>query len=246
MAKLAYIKKTLKRGDIWIKLVKAGRLFRFIGFRLTGKNIGGYPTPPGNLEEIGFFDKRLLIHTKDPYRRYFQEKNLHQGGDYQRMDHKLVSLVLHEDSVLIKKRFEDFKRHYEFYNELICLHRLRKTGIVPKIYFVDYKNYTIYMEYISGDVMLPVKRDGKKDVGSDGSQEIRNGFQNSLQKMHENGIVLYDMAGHNMMRSSGNFYFIDFADAIYNSRLLKSRFNKMKMIEVKQMEGEISKYLSLR
>lgn len=236
------ILKRLSKGTKLYKLIKLGRLFKHTAYWIFGKAIGQYPAPPKDIkDDIGFFDKKRLIHTSDKYKHFFKEEILYEGGDYRKMHPELISLSFYEDKVLIKKWYEGINKYNKFYNELICLNSLSKTYIVPKVYFVDYTKYCIYMEYISGDVLSNLRRNKNKVVYPVRLDLMKEGFLKAIHKMHRNGIVLNDMRDDNMVKKELEFYFIDFADAVYESITIKIFFNKMKEKEKVKMVSVIER-----
>src|SRR5699024_8791415 len=92
----------------------------------------------------------ILLHVKNKYRSLINPDNLYEGGDYRSFKKNKIKLVYDGDILLIKKKFNGYQRYFELYNELRGLHKLKDTGFVPQIKYVDYGNHTIFIEYIDG------------------------------------------------------------------------------------------------
>jgi hypothetical protein len=120
-----YLRKTLRKGSLTVKAIKSFRSVKHTLYAKFGIRIGNYQHQSGEEQFVGYFDKDRLIHTEPKYRHLFNSDHLYNGGNFREMKRESISIVKIEDHILLKKTFSGFRRYDLFYNELICLNRLK-------------------------------------------------------------------------------------------------------------------------
>ena len=210
-----YILYILKLDNI-LKLVRLYTFIKCLSFYLLKIKIKSFPKPPSEILKIGFFDKNHNIHVSDQYRSFFTANNLHKGDDYTHYKPDIIDLVLVEETVLIKKTYKgSLKNRMKFFNEIDCLYRLNKLRNIPKIYFIDYENLIIYVEYIKGDCLHMILGHEKGLSESSGTM-LKECCIAVLKKIHENNLAVIDIQPQNIIYRASDkcVVFIDFADSV--------------------------------
>jgi len=198
--------------------------------------------PPKKIPEIAFFDKKRRVHTDKEHEKYFDSDRLYRKGRFSRMKPEEINIVLFNNKLLVKKSFTGRNKVDKFYTELICLHRLRELSGVPDIVLVDYRALTIYMSYIDG-VVVSWKRVGNlTGLNTNISDKPLEDFRTLLNRIHDKGVMIYDLKGSNMLMNKKGCYLIDFADSVYFESFVSRLMLKRRIKELKKMELEIEKY----
>jgi len=143
----------------------------------------------------------------------------------------------------LKKGFRGILRYARFYNEVICLHRLQKIDEVPRIVFVDYEKCEIFMEFIDG-VTLSWKRAGRAhELDEERYKQLTNRLKITLHKIHQQGILLFDLKGSNILQKGPDLYFIDFGDSVYHGNRVSSTggINRYRAREKDKLRREMEK-----
>jgi len=231
-----YFKHTILKGKYSVKLIKLLRMLQHIGYHLRSKKIGNYGQVPHTLEEVGFFDKENLIHIKKEFEHLIDSRNRYTTGEFVHNKPGRISLVSIDGKIFLKKRFNRFKKYFKFYNELICLHRLREIESVPAIHYVDYADLSLYIDFVDG---FCLNKNWPFSNSHLNTLKNREGFLNTIRKIHEKDILLYDIKEGNMILADDKYYIIDFADSIYSGKWIFLLTSKMKSEEEKKIKKKI-------
>jgi len=234
-----YIAKTIKRGHFSVKFGKLCRFFIHFFYFVKRHRVGNYPSPPNGVREIGFFDKNSLIHTYDEYKGLFNPDNLYSVGRYKEMKPGAVTIAEFKGILMVRKSFVGLQKYYKFYNELICLDRLRQVQNVPHIFYVDYENLTIYLQYLDGRSFSRNRKRGKVIVNRDNYTKFYNGFKDTLKKIHKHGVIMYDLRHANMMIEDTGYYLFDFGDSLYYGKMLAPFCENLKSREKLKLKHEL-------
>lgn len=207
------------------------------------RKVGDYPSPPNHLVEIGKFGSNTLVHTTEMNRKFFKRQNLNElNKEIKLSKENKISLILDGDDVLVKKRFSGKRKADDFFSELICFEKIGHLGYTPKLQYVDYKDMSIYMEYIDG-VILSKSREGVKEYAFEKGEFIRVQLKKITDILHTNGIIFLDMRGANIIIKENNMYIFDFSDAIYfeeshlNLKTVKRNYLKLSNFVDKRVEN---------
>lgn len=132
----------------------------------------------------------------------------------------LFESIWNNKRCIIKQRMPKPYRNLKLDSRLRKSRTIREAQIIsqvksfgvssPLIYFVDMKNYKIYMQFIRGK---PV-HDLSKSKVIDASYEIGK----IVGKMHKNGIMHGDLTTSNFLRTKDRIYVIDFGLAQRTSK----------------------------
>lgn len=84
---------------------------------------------------------------------------------------------------------------------------------VPEIYYEDYENGIIIMQYIDGNILTNILNDNNKE-------KLLYDVGYMIGKMHEKNIVHGDLTTHNfILDNNNNLYIIDFGLSFYSHRI---------------------------
>lgn len=238
---LEYITKTSSKGHLFVKLIKIYRSFLHYFYYIMRRRVGEYPSPQNGIIKIGFFDKRCLVHTHTEYHSLFHPVNLYTDGHYTIMKPGVITIVHFEGMLMLKKSYMGIWKYHQFYNELICLHRLRKVHNTPRVIYVDYKNVTIYMEYLNGTSFSRNKKKGKVIVHSGNFEKLFKGFMFALNNIHNEGIIVYDLRHPNMIFNESDYYICDFGDSLYLGKIFAPFCEFLKSRERMKLKSELIK-----
>lgn len=244
MAFRLYLKNTMSKGNLQVKLIKSFRYAKHLFFRVFNVKVGNYPEPPDKISTIGFFDKDRKIHADSMNQAFFDEVNLYNGGEYIEMKPGEISIVRWNRTIMIRKAFSGVQKFNRFYHELVCLHRLQGTGFVPKIRFIDYSGSIIYMDYIDGFVVG--RLNGKEELYEnviDLEMLMEEGAE-LLTQIHNRGVLLYDLKGTNMIIKGKKLFFFDFGDSVYFGRFLSLVLEEKLQAEKRRLSRELGKYIT--
>jgi serine/threonine protein kinase len=228
-----YVQKTINKGSFFVKFIKLIRFFQHSFYGLCRLKIGDYPAPSAGTRDIGFFDKNRRIHTADQNRYFFKKENLYHEGRFTHMKPGAIAIAEIDGDLLLKKTFKGIQKYNKFYNELICLNRLKNMKEIPKVIFADYKTHSVFMEFLDGEI-LSNEKDVSMTLSSGESRQFKNDFVHLLNRVHESGVLMYDLKGTNMMKSEINNHLIDFADSVYFG-------NRMSLLMTRHLEKEKSR-----
>lgn len=116
-----------------------------------------------------------------------------------------------DQKTLLKKRIAKSYRNEQLDNDLRLsrtrqesrmLSKAKRAGVLtPLIYFIDEKNYAIYMEFIEG---RPVKNTIELDIA------LAKNIGREIAKLHQANIIHGDLTTSNIMLDSNKLIFIDF------------------------------------
>lgn len=211
-----------------LRVVKLFTFLKCLVYLLFKVKIKSFPKPPNNITHIGFLDGGLMIHVKKEYMQYFNyHENISTDGSYTPYKKDQVQIVFIKDKVLIEKRFKgSLKKRVKFYNELRCLIKLSHLKNVPKIYYIDYNNLTIYLQFIEGDCLRIITETERKYPELI-TELVKNRCELILEKIHDNNIAIIDVWSHNIIYNPNeqDVFFIDFEDSICHT-LICSKFLK--------------------
>ena len=100
--------------------------------------------------------------------------------------------------------------------EVRLLREARAAGVLtPQVYFVDEKNYKIYLEYIRGEKLKNLLDQlSKKEIS-----EIFYKIGKLVGKLHSNKIVHGDLTTSNIIIKDDSIYFIDFGLGYFSKRI---------------------------
>ncbi|HLQ99300.1 MAG TPA: lipopolysaccharide core heptose(II) kinase RfaY [Sphingobacterium sp.] len=230
---------------------KAKRFYCFIISTisvLAGLRTANYEYPPDDIIEIGFYDFDILLHVENKYRYLINPDNLYEKGEYRNFKKNKVKLAYDGDILLIKKKFNGYRRFFELDNEVRGLNKLSITGIVPSIKYVDYRNCTIFIEYIDGINLSK----GRKNIAcyfKANSSGISEEIFSKVHEVHNKGIVLGDASTRNLILYDNDIYVIDFSEAVFFNNLSSlsgwklHAFTAMKKDDLKKINNDINKIL---
>jgi hypothetical protein len=197
---------------------KSIRLHRFIKHNLLNffnYKVSDYDYPTKPIVDIGFFDSKRNIHIDKNYHHLFANENLHTSGSFNYYKKNTISIVEINGMPLIKKRYSGFYKNDKFYNEIICLDRLRSIKQTPNINYIDYYNKVVYMDFIDGINLF--RKNNLKTQGIEISSIEK--FKEAINLIHDNKIAIIDVGGQNMIINNNDYYIIDFADSFYFSKI---------------------------
>jgi len=239
----AHLKKTLITGSFTVKIIKAYRLIQHLIYYRAGRRIGDYPSVPEEMRKIGFFDTERRVHADEGYEKYFLKENLYSGEEFKESKSGRVYLSFYAQKVYLCKRFTGLKNIFKFYNELICLDRLKNEKGIPNICFVDYKTCTLCIEYIYG-INLAGEHFKKKLAENEIVKPDEEGFIELVKKIHEKNIIIYDIKDDNMMIKSSEYWIFDFGDSIYFSSFFEVLYKPLKKNELMNFRVKIREILN--
>jgi len=239
---IRYFNNSFAKGNFYVKAIKLLRFVQHNLYRVIGKKIGDYPRPPESLKEIGFFDKKREIHTVADNEKYFKNSPIYREGNYTQIKPGLITLVKDSERILIRKSFKGLRKQSEFYNELVCLNRLREIDGVPNIRYVDYSSLSIYMDYIDGVTVSWKRVHPGLVINADNIHLFKKEFSELLISIHQAGIILYDLKGSNMIWDGSKPYVIDFGDSLYFKKGIPDLAEFLMQREYSKMTEELKKY----
>jgi|GEM_PF-1558509 len=243
---LNYLGESLKKDAFLIKGIKAVRLLQHTLYYHFRKKVGSYPPPDtaSGIRFIAFFDRDRRIHVPEKSDRdLFAGHNLYQTGQIEEIERDLISVVSHNGKLLLKKGFRGIMRYARFYNEIICLHRLQTIDEVPRVVFVDYDKCEIFMEFIDGVTLSWKRAASAHDLEEERYKQLTNRLEITLDKIHQQGILLYDLKGSNILKKGPDLYFIDFGDSVYHGKKVSSTglMDRYRKREKEKLQREIEK-----
>ena len=113
---------------------------------------------------------------------------------------------------ILKIRKEKKYRNSQLDNRIRKQRTIRETQIIsdvksfgistPLIYFVDYKKFSIYMQYVKGDLV--------RDLDEKLIPKICLELGQIVGKLHENGIMHGDLTTSNFIKTDKHLFLIDF------------------------------------
>ena len=113
---------------------------------------------------------------------------------------------------ILKIRKEKKYRNSQLDNRIRKQRTIRETQIIsdvksfgistPLIYFVDYKKFSIYMQYVKGDLV--------RDLDEKLIPKICLQLGQIVGKLHENGIMHGDLTTSNFIKTDKHLFLIDF------------------------------------
>ena len=113
---------------------------------------------------------------------------------------------------ILKIRKEKKYRNSQLDNRIRKQRTIRETQIIsdvksfgistPLIYFVDYKKFSIYMQYVKGDLV--------RDLDEKLIPKICLQLGQIVGKLHENGIMHGDLTTSNFIKTQKHLFLIDF------------------------------------
>ena len=113
---------------------------------------------------------------------------------------------------ILKIRKEKKYRNSQLDNRIRKQRTIRETQIIsdvksfgistPLIYFVDYKKFSIYMQYVKGDLV--------RDLDEKLIPKICLELGQIVGKLHENGIMHGDLTTSNFIKTQKHLFLIDF------------------------------------
>lgn len=202
---------------------------KYFIFYLFRFKIGNYSKPNRNIKDVGAFDKNGNILIDDEHNiKLFDELNvsiIYKKSTKQYKGNK-VRVKCCENNIMVCKMFgNDLRQKIDFYRELENLNRVEVLNISPKICFVDYLNYTIYMSLVEGSLL-------KNELSTTSllsRSKVRNELTKNLKRIHDLDLILPDLSGSNIVISENEVVFIDFQDAVllkYFPKQIKRYFRK--------------------
>lgn len=215
-------------------------------FRLFNVKIGKYNTSR-EINRIGFIDQDGLIHVPEVYSHLFNSNDLYSGGEFLQRKRFYIDVLLENGLILLEKNFQ--ANSFAFYNELTILNKLKSFGFVPKIYFVDYKNSAITLNYIDGFVLrerIAKFNCGIRDIDRKMyvinkayldpvivvkdivSKKLLDNMIEQINKIHQMKILIRDIKYGNIIIKDEESFLIDFHDAIYFKYTPKIIFDTIK------------------
>ena len=99
-------------------------------------------------------------------------------------------------------------RRFRTVHEAEMLHRAKLAGVpTPVVYFVDLKDYTIYMEYVEGERL----REAVERMDASERRRVFELVGTLVGRLHGHGMIHGDVTTSNMIiRPDGTVFFVDF------------------------------------
>lgn len=185
----------------------------------------------GNLEEVGFVDKKLNVILKDQATKITEKEQ-----DVVPFKDGKIKVYHDGESYLVGKSFKGIRKYNNFYNEIICLKRLSEENLSPAIKYVDHENCKIYMELVEG-IPLSKNEGALKDIA------FVNKLVDFVERVHDCGIFIHDVRSANFIIQGEKLFIIDLSDAVYlknNGAIFTKRaFERLVKTDFKKLEKDI-------
>ncbi len=239
---------------IYSKIIYISLKIKYFFYKLCKKKIGKYRNSD-DLQLIGFIDQDGLIHVSAEYHRLFHANDLYEEGKFLIRKRTFINVLLYNEVVLVEKNFKNNFSH--FYNELTVLDSLKDISRVPKIHFVDYKNNSIYINYIDGFVLrekiakfgAKIRDIDKKTINDKVgiiekyidpamvvkdivSKDLMQKIVELVDQIHQNKILIVDIKYGNIIIKNEIPYWIDFNDSLLFKHTPKTIFNRIKKYDL--------------
>lgn len=239
---------------IYLKIETIFLCLLYYYFKIIRKKIGNYPSF-NNAQRIGFIDQDGLIHVPTKYHNHFNLNDLYFEGDFLCRDGSLLNVIIEENVILLEKKFRN--KYFDFINELRILHHLRNVDCVPKIHYVDYKNKSLIINYIDGYILREkiakcgalVRDIDLKSISENKSEskeyadletimklcvskQLRNQILNSIEQIHEKGVIIYDIKIGNIIIKPYKSFIIDFNHSRFHKFMPKYIINILKKMDI--------------